>query len=91
MSRFSVNIDPIYGSSYLSVQINDHLNKKTYIMDKPSASLNAAQKAADQFIKQIGVRRQLGGNRSSTPFPSVSKAECVGSIPTTPANNKRNK
>ena len=86
MSRFTINIDPVYDTKYLSIQVNDNLTKKTYILDKPSTSWNSAQKAAHEFIKQIGVRRQLGGNRSSKPLPSVSKAECVGSIPTTPAN-----
>ena len=91
MNRFSINIDPIYNSSLLSVQVNDHKDKRTYILDKPSATLNAAQEAAKIFINKIGVRRQLGGNRSSKPLPSVSKAECVGSIPTTPANLKKEK
>jgi hypothetical protein len=88
MEKYSVNIDPIYGTTNYSVQVNDHINKRTHILDKPSTSLNAAQEAAKEYINNIGVRCQVGGNRSSKPFPSVSKAECVGSIPTTPANLK---
>ena len=74
-----------------SVQISDHALKHTGILDDTPESINEALNAALKLLKldydDIGARRQLGGNRSSKPFPSVSKAECVGSIPTAPANN----
>lgn len=84
MTRFSVNIDPISNTTNLSVQVNDHKLKKTHILDKAASSLTSAKAYADQFI--IGVRRQMGDEQSSKLSPSVSKPECVGSIPTTPAN-----
>ena len=72
-------------------QISDHALKHTCILDDTYGTINEALNASlellDLDFNDIGARRQLGGNRSSKPFPSVSKAECVGSIPTAPANN----
>lgn len=82
MNRYDINIDPVYNTKRYSVQIDDHLLKKSIILDNTYQSTKIAFSHAQRYI---GARRQLGGNRSSKPFPSVSKAECVGSIPTAPA------
>ena len=88
--RLEVIIEQIPNKRF-SVQISDHALKHTCILDDTYESINEALNAALKLLKldydDIGARRQLGGNRSSKPFPSVSKAECVGSIPTAPANN----
>ena len=86
--RLEVIIEQIPNKRF-SVQISDHALKHTCILDDTHESINEALNAALKLLKldydDIGARRQLGGNRSSKPFPSVSKAECVGSIPTAPA------
>ena len=88
--RLEVIIEQIPNKRF-SVQISDHALEHTCILDDTYESINSALNAALTLLKldynSIGARRQLGGNRSSKPFPSVSKAECVGSIPTAPANN----
>ena len=82
MNRYEINIDPVYNIKRYSVQIDDHLLKESIILENTYRSTKIAFSHAQ---RHIGARRQLGGNRSSKPFPSVSKAECVGSIPTAPA------
>ena len=82
MNRYEIHIDPVYDTQRYSVQIDDHILKRTIILDSTYRSTKVAFSRAQRYI---GARRQLGGNRSSKPFPSVSKAECVGSIPTAPA------
>jgi len=83
MTRYDINIDPVYDVKRYSVQIDDNLLKTSIVLDTTYRSTKIAFSHA---LRYIGVRRQLGGNRSSKPLPSVSKAECVGSIPTIPAN-----
>ena len=85
MNRYDIHIDPVYDVQRYSVQIDDHLLKRSIILDQTYKSTKIAYQYAQRYI---GARCQLGGDRSSKPFPSVSKAECVGSIPTTPANLK---
>ena len=88
--RLEVIIEQISNKRF-SVQISDHALEHTCILDDTYNSideaLNASLKLLKLNYKYIGARRQLGGKRSSKPFPSVSKTECVGSIPTAPANN----
>lgn len=87
MKRFEIHIDPIYGTDNFSVQIDDHCLQQTKILDEYFYDINTADVKAQGYVESIiGLRRQLGDEQSSKLSPSVSKAECVGSIPTRPAN-----
>ena len=89
--RIEIIIEKNLDTGRFMTQISDHALKHTCILDDTHETIKEALNASLQLLKldysDIGARRQLGGNRSSKPFPSVSKAECVGSIPTAPANN----
>lgn len=87
--RFEINIDQIEGTSNYSVEVSDHLTQVTKILDNAYNNTVDANKAAQKYINEIGARRQLGGKQSSKLSPSVSKAECVGSIPTALAKLNR--
>ena len=88
MNRYTIHIDPVYNHRRYSIEINDHKVKKTILLDNTYYSRSTAFTHALKYINSIGARCQMGGYRSSKPLPSVSKAECVGSIPTAPANSK---
>ena len=50
MKDFTINIDPIYNSKKVMVQINDHLLKKTHILSDSFLTLDNALKRALEFI-----------------------------------------
>tara|TARA_Y100000034_G_scaffold43878_1_gene53695 strand:- start:236 stop:526 length:291 start_codon:yes stop_codon:yes gene_type:complete len=90
LNNFTITIDPIYKTDNFSVQIDDHNNQKTIILDDAFHDITIAAKAAQNYVEErIGARRQLGGKRSSKPLHSVSKTEFVGSIPTAPAKTTK--
>jgi len=88
MKRLEIHIDAIYGTDNFSVQIDDHCLQQTKILDNAYNNIDDANNASQDYIKnKIGLRRQLGDEQSSKLSPSASKTECVGSIPTRPAQN----
>ena len=65
LNRFEINIDPIHETDNYSVEISDRLIKTTKILNNAYNNIVDANKAAQEYIKNIGARRQLGDNRSS--------------------------
>ena len=50
MKDFTINIDPIYNSKKVMVQINDLKQEKTHILSNSFLTLDSALKEALEFI-----------------------------------------